>query len=156
MTYDAQHRERSESIFFTESYLACLIPLNQVSSSNMDKANQVKLLKQRHSAIAWWMRTMREHPYGFVPLPTAARMLGVTTNRVRALVDEGRLSVVSGMPGGNDRDRFIPVDDLIDAPFAMARGRPGVFGVKNRTSPEKLKNNQNHRNHLRIKKLLGE
>jgi len=108
----------------------------------MDKASQVKLLKQRHSALAWWMRTMREHPNGFVPLPTAARILGVTTNRVRALVDEGRLPVVSGMPGGNERDRFIPVDDLIDAPFSMARGRPGVFGPENRYTKNYLENSE--------------
>jgi len=98
----------------------------------MDNAHYVRQLKQRHNSIAWWVRMMRDHPSGVVPIPTAARMLSVTPNRIRALIDEGRLSVIEGLPGGNGRDRFIPVDQLIDAPFAMTRGRPGVWGPKNR------------------------
>ncbi len=96
----------------------------------------VRQLKQRHSSIAWWLRTMRDYPGGVVPIPTAARMLSVSPNRVRQLISEGRLTIIDGMPGGNERDRFIPVDELVDAPFAMTRGRPGVFGPKNRNNPE--------------------
>ncbi len=103
------------------------------------KSQYIRQLKQRHSSIAWWVRSMRDYPNGVVPIPTAARMLSVSTNRVRQLIDEGRITVLEGMPGGNDRDRFIPVDQLIDAPFAMTRGRPGVFGPKNRESKDKNK-----------------
>ncbi|MBL4882948.1 MAG: hypothetical protein JKY95_00245 [Planctomycetaceae bacterium] len=101
-----------------------------------NKSMYIKQLKQRHSSLAWWVRMMRDHPGGVVPIPTAARMLSVTSNRVRQLIDDGRLLVVDGMPGGNERDRFIPVDQLIDAPFAMTRGRPGVWGPKNRENKE--------------------
>lgn len=94
----------------------------------MHKNDQVRQIQQRNAAIAWWVRVMKEHPYGVVPVPTVARMMSVTTNRVRSLIDQGRLSVVDGMPGGNERDRFIPVDELIDAPFAMIRDRVEPVG----------------------------
>lgn len=102
------------------------------------KSLYVRQLKQRHKSISWWIRVHRDHPNGIVPIPTAARMLSVSTNRVRALIEEGRLSVIDGMPGGNNRDRFIPIEQLIDAPFAMTRGRPGEFGVKNRFTKDYL------------------
>ena len=108
----------------------------------MDEPQYIRQLKQRHSSIAWWVRMMRDHPYGVVPIPTAARMLSVTPNRIRALIDEGRLSIVEGMPGSNNRDRFIPVDQLIDAPFAMTRGRPGEFGPEKRFTKEYLENSE--------------
>ncbi|MBO6740630.1 MAG: hypothetical protein JJ916_12315 [Phycisphaerales bacterium] len=97
-----------------------------------DKSEYVKQLNQRHAALAWWSRVQQEHPWGVVPIPTAARILAVSTRRVHELVKEGRFQLIEGMPGGNERDRFIPIADLLDAPFRMTRGRPGVFGPKNR------------------------
>ena len=83
---------------------------------------------------------MMEHPYGIVPIPTASRILGVSVKRVHGMIAEGRLSVIDDMPGGNDRDRFIPFDQLLDAPFAMTRGRPGEYGPKKRYTKEFLRN----------------
>lgn len=74
---------------------------------------------------------------GIVPIPTAARVLGVTPQRVRSLIRQGRLTLINGMPGGIRNDQFIPVKELINAPFAMTRGRPGVFGPKNRPQYKK-------------------
>lgn len=92
----------------------------------------VKQLNQRHASLAWWARVRELHPLGVVPVSTASRILGVSHNRVYTLIKEGRLRMVEGMPGGNDRDRFVPFTDLLDAPYAMTRGKPGTFGPKNR------------------------
>lgn len=97
----------------------------------------VKQLNQRHSALAWWARIQALYPLGIVPIPTAARILSVTPTRIHTLIKEGRFTVVDDMPGGNDRDRFIPLIQLFDAPYAMTRGRPGVFGPKNRATKKK-------------------
>ena len=105
-------------------------------------AEYIKQLKQRHKALAWWAKTIREHPLGVVPVSTAARILHVTPNRVRQLIETERLSCIDSMPGGSSHDRFIPVEQLLDAPFAMTRGRPGVFGPKNRESKRKIKEPQ--------------
>ncbi len=86
---------------------------------------------------------MREHPFGVVPISTAAKILHVTPNRVRSLIKESRLRVVDDMPGGSTHDRFVPVEDLLDAPFAMTRGRPGEFGPKKRFTKEKLQEKKN-------------
>ena len=102
-----------------------------------DKPAYIKQLKQRHNALAWWARTSKEHPLGVVPISTAARILHVTPNRVRQLIKDSRIRVLDSMPGGSSHDRFVPVEDLLDAPFAMTRGRPGVFGPKNRLTKEK-------------------
>ncbi len=98
----------------------------------MHKNQQVKQIRNRNECIAWWVRTFAANPSGLVPIPTAARVLGVSTTRVRALINEGRLTVIEGMPGGNTRDRFIPLEQLITAPFGMDAGRPGLYGPKNR------------------------
>lgn len=118
----------------------------------MNKSDYVRQLKQRHSSIAWWVRVHREYPNGIVPIPTAARMLSVSTQRVRALIADGRLSVVDGMPGGNERDRFIPLDQLIDAPFAMTRGRPGEFGPEKRYTKEYLENSNKTESFRKLRK----
>ncbi len=76
---------------------------------------------------------------GIVPVSTASRILSVTPQRVRALIKEGRFTVLNDMPGANSHDQFIPVDELINAPFAMTRGQPGVFGPKNRPQHKKDK-----------------
>lgn len=89
-------------------------------------------MRRRLDALSWWRSVARDHPGGVVPIPTAARILGVQRRRVAELVAEGRLRVVDGMPGGSSRDRFVPVDDLIGAPFREERGRAGVYGPDNR------------------------
>lgn len=119
----------------------------------MSKSEHVRQLKQRHSSTAWWARQLAEHPLGIVPIPTAARMLRVTPQRVKALIEQGRLRVVEDMPGGNSRDRFIPFVDLLDAPFAMTRGSPGVFGPQNRPKRHLEKKMHEHANQLAAKGL---
>ncbi len=101
------------------------------------KSDYVRQIKNRNAALAWLVKTNTEYPLGLVPITTAARVLGVTPNRVHQLIEYEQIRVVEGMPNGTRRDRFIPVEDLIDAPFAMARGRPGVYGPKNRASKRK-------------------
>jgi hypothetical protein len=103
-----------------------------------EKIAYIRQLKQRHNALAWWARVSKNHPLGVVPVSTAARILHVTPNRVRQLIKNGRIRVLDDMPGGSSHDRFIPIEDLLDAPFAMTRGRPGVYGPKNRFTEEKL------------------
>ncbi|MBO6512979.1 MAG: hypothetical protein JJ974_03310 [Phycisphaerales bacterium] len=103
-----------------------------------NKTHQVQQIKNRNAALAWVLKTNKEYPYGFVPISTAARILGVTPNRVRDLIKYGQVRCIDDMPGGSRLDRFVPVEDLIDAPFAMARGRPGVYGPKNRAAKRKL------------------
>lgn len=103
------------------------------------KSRAVRQVKQHRAAVAWWLRTMAEHPTGVVPIPTAARVLGVTPTRIHALIEEGRLRCVEGMPGGTNRDRFVPLIDLVDGPFAMTRGRPGVYGPENRFGEDFLR-----------------
>ena len=112
----------------------------------MDKGTQVKQISQRHTALAWWARVHSAYPLGVVPIPTAARILAVTPTRIHTLIKEGRLTVVEGMPGGNERDRFIPIVDLFDAPFAMTRGKPGTFGPKNRYTGKKLRDQIDYAN----------
>ena len=104
-----------------------------------------------------WLAEIRvQYPDGFVPIPTAARILAVSPKRIHALVDEGRFTVISGMPGGNERDRFIPIIELHDAPFAMTRGRPGVFGPKNRYTGKKKKSRDDWANSNISKHLRGD
>ncbi|GEM_PF-6965116 len=92
------------------------------------RSKKLLQIRQHRSALEWWTYQHHKHPLGLVPIPTAARMLGVSTRRVRSLIQDGRLDVVEGMPGGNSRDRFIPGVQLINAPFALNRGRPGQWG----------------------------
>ena len=110
-----------------------------------DKSGYIKQLKQRHESLAWWARTSKNYPLGVVPISTAARILHVTPNRVRQLIKESRLSVLDSMPGGSSHDRFVPVEDLLDAPFAMTRGRPGLYGPKKRLTKEKYKTSDTRR-----------
>lgn len=116
-----------------------------------DNGHYVKQLNQRHASLAWWARVHKDYPLGVVPIPTAARILSVTPTRIHTLIKEQRLSVVEGMPGGNERDRFIPLIDLFDAPYAMTRGKPGVFGPKNRYTGKKLRDQQDWANSMNRK-----
>lgn len=102
------------------------------------KMGYIKQLKQRHSSLAWWAAINRDYPLGVVPISTASRILNVTPNRVRDLVKQKRIRSIEDMPGGSSHDRFIPIIDLIDAPFAMTRGRPGVFGPEKRFTEQKM------------------
>lgn len=115
----------------------------------------VKQVRQHRAALAWWVRVHHEHPLGIVPIPTAARILGVTGGRIRDLIAEGRLRLVEGMPGGSDRDKFVPVLDLIDGPFVLDRGRPALWGPENRFSQNFLdrsdyRGKRKSRNRLRL------
>ncbi len=98
----------------------------------MHKNQQVRQIINRNERIRWWVQATAANPSGLVPIPTASRILGVSITRVRTLIEEGRFTVVDGMPGGNERDRFIPLEQLITAPFAMNHGRPGLYGPRNR------------------------
>ncbi len=98
----------------------------------------VRQVRQHRAALAWWVRVQHQYPLGIVPVPTAARMLGVSGRRLRSLVEEGRIRLIEGMPGGTDRDKFVPVLDLIDGPFTLDRGRPGIWGPEKRFSQEFL------------------
>lgn len=91
----------------------------------------VDQLRARHAALAWWLKIIREHG-PCLTIPVAARVLRVSRNRVRAMIARGRLQIVQGMPGGTRTDVFVPLEGLIDAPFSLNRGRPGLFGVVNR------------------------
>ena len=62
----------------------------------------------------------------------AARVLGVSCGRMRVLMREGRVGSVRGMPGGLRTDVFVPLEDLVDAPFLLNTGRPGVWGAISR------------------------
>lgn len=118
-----------------------------------DKSAHVKQLNQRHASLAWWARMREQYPMGLIPVTTAARVLGVTHRRVYALIEEGRLRLVDDMPGGNDRDRFIPFTDLLDAPYGMTRGRPGLYGPKNRPNHKHEKKMREYVNTLTYKDL---
>tara|TARA_R110002072_G_scaffold200135_1_gene357859 strand:- start:48 stop:533 length:486 start_codon:yes stop_codon:yes gene_type:complete len=137
-----QHQRRNQAPTTEESshFLRAIITFGVVMPS--DKSAYIKQLNQRHKALAWWARTIKQHPLGVVPISTAARILHVTPNRVRQLIETGRLSCLDTMPGGSSHDRFVPVEELLDAPFAMTRGRPGVFGPKNRQSKRKNEETQ--------------
>ena len=130
-----KRRNLSPSTEESSSFLRAIIKFGEAMTG--DKAAYIKQLSQRHKALAWWAKTIREHPLGVVPISTAARILHVTPNRVRQLIETGRLTCLDTMPGGSSHDRFVPVEELLDAPFAMTRGRPGVFGPKNRNTEEK-------------------
>lgn len=106
------------------------------------KTQAVRQVRQHRSALAWWLRVQHQYPMGIVPVPTAARILGVSGRRLRSLVEEGRIRIVEGMPGGTDRDKFVPVLDLIDGPFTLDRGRPGLWGPENRFSQDFLDRDQ--------------
>lgn len=88
----------------------------------------VRQLRQRNAATAWWVTHQTAHPLGIVSMPVAAVILGVRTCRVHALVREGRLRVIEGMPGSKPHHRFVPVEDLLSAPFRANAGRPGLYG----------------------------
>lgn len=67
---------------------------------------------------------MYQYPGGVVSIPVAARMMSVSTTRIRELIGEGRLPVIEDMPCGEEHDRFVPVDALFGLPTLLETGRP--------------------------------
>lgn len=61
----------------------------------------------------------------------AAVILGVSRQRVAALVKQGRFRSFQGPPGAVRVRVFVPIDDLINAPFVAEIGGRGDFGRKN-------------------------
>lgn len=100
--------------------------------------DDVRQVRQRLAALSWLRGVMTQHPGGIVPVPTACRVLGVSSKRMRDLIAEGKVPVVEGMPGGGERDRFVPIDSLINLPIAANRGRPGVYGLDRKWHFERL------------------
>lgn len=83
-------------------------------------------LRDRLRRLGWWRKVNLAYPGGVVPVGTAARILGVSLQRVDKLNLQGRLTIIDGMPGGNRQDRFVPIDELYDAPTKLEQGRPWV------------------------------
>jgi hypothetical protein len=106
----------------------------------MNRDRHLQQLRTRHKALRWWLVIAREHPEGVVPRAVAARLMGWSQTRIGSLIKSGRLRTVGPPPGGSRVDIFIPVLDLIDAPFAADQGRPGSFGANrvpnSKKSPE--------------------
>lgn len=100
----------------------------------MDKAEIARQLRQRRDATTWWAAQVSDHPFGLVPFNTASRVLDISPTRLRHLIEEGRVRLVEGMPGGNVRDKFIPFVDLLAAPSLVEAGRIGVYGPENRVA----------------------
>ena len=86
----------------------------------------VRQIRQRNAALEWWAHVMVQHPHGVIPVSTVSRVLTVHPNRIRELIEDGRFTVVQGMPGGGSHDRFLPFSQLLNAPFRGNSGRPGV------------------------------
>lgn len=78
-----------------------------------------RLLQHRIDCAAWWREQLQQHPGGLVTISTAARMLGVSRERVLYLIRRGRLPVVQGCPTEHRLDRFVPVDALLAAPTPL-------------------------------------
>lgn len=89
-------------------------------------------LRDRLQRLGWWRGVIRAHPGGVVPVGTAARILGVSIQRIDKLAQDDRITIVSGMPGGNRQDRFVPLDELFYAPTPLEAGRPMVTTVDGR------------------------
>lgn len=86
--------------------------------------SKAETLRHRLLCLSWWRGIMVRYPGGIVPVCTAARILGVSRQRVRQLIDVHRLPLIDDMPGGNPADVFIPIDALLGAPMAIDTGRP--------------------------------
>lgn len=83
-------------------------------------------LSHRQAALWWWMQAMREYPLGLVHMTQAARMAGVSKSRMADLIAEGRVRVVSGMPGSKRGERWVIVEDLFALPGRTFCGKPGA------------------------------
>lgn len=100
------------------------------------KAEHVNQRRRRHKALRWFFQAERR--YGpIVPVASLQWMLGVSQTRASAVVRSGRFTLLAP-PGGGKFDRFVPVYELVEAPFAAEVGRRGVFGVKNRAKSSEI------------------
>lgn len=81
------------------------------------------ILRARLRAMRWYTEAIRTEPMGFVPVPLAARMLGQSTQRVRLLIEDGRLRAVRAFPGGEEEPWLVAVASLLDAPTPLETGR---------------------------------
>jgi hypothetical protein len=88
-------------------------------------------LRRRHASLRWWREQMVRYPGGIVPVSVLGGVLGVSATRVRSLLREGRFTVLQ-LPEGGRLARFVPADELIDAPFRLDVGRPGLWGPRAR------------------------
>lgn len=88
-----------------------------------DRQIAAELLRRRLYLLAWWREALRVHPGGLVPVGTAARILGVSRQRVAQLIAAGRIPVLD-MPGPSKLDRFIPADALLMIASRADQGRP--------------------------------
>lgn len=71
--------------------------------------------------------------YGpLVPVASLQWMLSISQTRVSALVNEQRFTLLMP-PDGRKFDRFVPLEELFEAPFLGEIGRKGVFGPENRS-----------------------
>lgn len=96
----------------------------------MDDRARIQI-RQRLDALAWFRDVQRQHPGGIVPVSVAARILSVSGSRVRFLQRSGRLTRISGLPGGSSRDVFVSLDELLMAPFVAEVGGRGQFARVN-------------------------
>lgn len=82
------------------------------------------LLAWRLRCFACWRGVQQGWPGGVVPIGTAARMLGVSGQRLRGLVAAGRVPAFT-LPTGSPHDRIVPVDVLmgLGSPLDSGRGR---------------------------------
>jgi len=74
---------------------------------------------------------MCKYPGGVVPVALAARILGVSRQRVMQLIDVHRMPVIDDMPGATAVDIFVPIDALLGAPMPNENGPPRSIDVAN-------------------------
>lgn len=86
------------------------------------------MLHRRLASIAWLVSRGVSH----VHTGTAARVLGVSKSRIAALIAQGKLRVVDGMPGGSPKDRYVAVAELAAAPTPMQAGRARGWHLEHR------------------------
>lgn len=81
-----------------------------------------EVLAHRLRSFAAFRDMLQAFPGGLVPVATAARMLGVSRQRLSTLIAQGRVPVLA-LPTGSDADQLVPVDCLIGMPTPLDSGR---------------------------------
>lgn len=87
--------------------------------------------------MQWWLDVITDYPHGLVPVTTATLILGISPQRMSELIKDGAFTVIQPPEQQGTSHRFIPYRDLQTAPFDLNRGRPGLFGPKNRPNHRK-------------------
>lgn len=64
-------------------------------------------------------------------------ILGISSQRMTDLINDQRFTLINSPEYKGISKRFIPFIELTDAPFDMNRGRPGIYGPKNRPNHKK-------------------